>query len=713
MKLVEKLQIGLRAKLPIVLQSEAAECGLACLLMVARHHGFQGDLGGLRRRYGMSLKGATLKDLIRVADRLGFSARPLRLELDELERLHTPCILHWDLNHFVVLAGVTPTHAVIHDPAIGVRKLKVEDVSRHFTGVALELSPTSSLEPATSPPRIRISQHLGHLKGLRGALGHVLALALAIEVLAMLSPMYLGWVVDQGLVSGDRDLLLVLALGFFLLLLLQTTISALRSWVLMGLNAKLKVGSRGNLFGHLLTLPASFFETRHLGDVMSRFSSQDTILQAITGDLVEAMLDGLMTVITLAVMLFLAPGLATIVVVVAAIYGVLRWASYGPLRNASSEAIIWAARRDSHFLETLRGVRTVKLFNSEADRRLQWLNLQVETINRQIETDKIRIAFKSANRFLLGALKIGVIWLGALKVLDGGFSVGLLFAFLAYMDQFVGRVSEVIDKTADLTLLRLHGERLADIALTPPESDSAPRMGAKLAPGPLSVELRNVSFRYSEHEPWVLRNVSFEILAGESVAIVGPSGGGKTTMFKLIAGFLQPNEGEILVNGAPLARYGVEQFRARVGVVMQDDQLFTGSIAENISFFAERADDELIERCAKLAAVHDDIVAMPMGYGSLIGDMGTVLSGGQKQRVLIARALYRRPSLLLLDEATSHLDVDRERTVNATMRALSVTRIVIAHRPETIRASDRVIELENPATHLNAARRNLRTVRFN
>jgi ATP-binding cassette subfamily B protein RaxB len=302
--------------------------------------------------------------------------------------------------------------------------------------------------------------------------------------------------------------------------------------------------------------------------------------------------------------------------------------------------------------------------------------------------------FRAANQLLLGALAILVVWRGAEQVLANSFSVGMLIAFIAYKDQFLRRVSDMINKLVDLNMLRLHAERLADIALTTPEPRGQladPRHDRRR---PVAIDVRNLSFRYSSNDPWVLDDLSFRVLAGESVAIAGASGGGKTTLLKLLAGLLQPTAGEIYIDGEPLRRFGVERYRAMIGVVMQDDQLFAGSIADNISFFSGSPDQERIERCARMAAVHDDIVAMPMGYGTLIGDMGTVLSGGQKQRVLIARALYREPCLLLLDEATSHLDVEREQAVNDAIRSARVTRIIIAHRPETIRASDRVIVLK-------------------
>jgi ATP-binding cassette, subfamily B, bacterial CvaB/MchF/RaxB len=401
----------------------------------------------------------------------------------------------------------------------------------------------------------------------------------------------------------------------------------------------------------------------------------------------------LMTSITLIIMFVFAPELALLVVFGAILYGLLRWISYTPLRQASAEAIIWAAKRDSHFLESLRGIKTIKLFNAQDDRRAHWLNLMVETVNRQLTTQKLQLLFRTSNSLLMGFLSILVIWLGAQRVLENTFSIGLLLAFIAYKDQFLRRVTEIINKAVDLQMLRLHAERLADIALTAPE----PRDGWVGPLGerpPAAIEVRNLCFRYSEIDPWILDNVNFRIEPGEAVAIVGPSGCGKTTLLKLLAGLLQPNHGNISIDGKSLSRLGIETYRAMLGVVMQDDQLFAGSIADNIAFFSERFDPERIEACAKLAAVHDDITAMPMAYGTLIGDMGTVLSGGQKQRVLIARALYRQPSILLLDEATSHLDVDREKAVNSAISATQVTRIIIAHRPETIRSADRVIRLD-------------------
>ncbi len=692
MNFLGNLKFGLRQQVPMVLQTEAAECGLACLAMVAAYHHAGVDLAEMRRRFGVSLKGSRLSDLTKVADRLDLATRPLRLELDELGQLQTPCILHWDLNHFVVLVAVRGSHVIVNDPALGQRRLSMQQVSNHFSGVALELSPTHRFKPLAAPPRLKLSEVVGRVIGFKRSLAQLFALALAIEMFALLQPFFLQLVVDNALVSADRDLLLTLALGFGLLMLVQLSFTTMRGWVLMVLSATLKLQGRSNLFSHLQTLSASFFESRQLGDIVSRFGSMEVIQQALTTDLIEALLDGLMAGITLVIMFVLSPKITMVVIAATLIYGAIRWALYTPLRDASMETIVWAARRDTHFLESVRAVRTIKLLGGQDVRRAHWLNLLVETINRDLTTQKLRLGFRVANGLLQGTLTIIVVWMAALLVLENVFSVGMMLAFIAYKSQFSGRISALIDTGVDLRMLRLHSERLADIVLTPPEESRALRDPAEIQP---SISVVKLSFRYGEGDPWVLRDIDIDIEAGESVAIVGPSGCGKTTLLKILSSLIPPTTGEVRVGGEPMSHVGLDAYRSIIGVVLQDDQLLAGSIADNICFFAPQPDRGLIEQCARLAAIHDEIVAMPMGYESLVGDMGSSVSGGQKQRILLARALYRRPKILLLDEATSHLDVALEKAVNRAVGNTKITRIVVAHRPETIRSAKRVITLRD------------------
>lgn len=692
MSFLDNLSFGFGRKLPLILQTEAAECGLACLAMVAGYHGFRTDIASMRRLFMVSIKGTTLGHLIAMANGMQMATRPVKLDMEDMAQLRMPCILHWNFNHFVVLKEVGGKGITIHDPAFGIRKLSWSEVSDSFTGVALELWPNPGFKPVTFKQRLKLRELMGHVTGLYRSFAQVIVLALSLEVFALVSPFFLQWVIDNVIVTADRDLLTTLALGFGLLMLMQQGVGTLRAWVIMYMATTLNVQWRANVFTHLVSLPVQYFEKRHIGDVVSRFSSVDIIQRTLTTTFVEALLDGVMTILTLVMMFIYSPTLAWVAVAAMALYGIGRWAWYRPLRNATEEQIIHAAKQQTHFLETIRGVKTIKLFQRQDERRSTWLTLLVDQINADLRTQKLHVLYRLMNGILFGLERIIIIWLGASLILDGEFTVGVLMAFIAYKDQFDGRVSALIDKIVEVKMLRLQGERLADIVLAEPEETRRQAGLAETALEP-SIDIVDLHYRYADGEPWVLDGVNLSIKAGESVAIVGPSGCGKTTLINAMLGIRPPNAGDILIGGVSVNQIGIDTLRSMVGTVMQDDSLFAGSISDNISFFDHKADPAWIEECAKMAAIHEEIMAMPMAYNTLIGDMGTALSGGQKQRILLARALYKRPSILFLDEATSHLDIAREAMVNEAIHALKVTRVIVAHRPETIASADRVIEL--------------------
>ncbi|WP_245478870.1 peptidase domain-containing ABC transporter [Rubrivivax rivuli] len=678
-------------RVPVVLQSEAAECGLACLAMVAGAHGLDTDLPTLRRRFSLSLKGVTLAEMVRMAHVLQLNTRALRAEPAELAQVQLPCVLHWDLNHFVVLVALQREEAVIHDPARGLLRLKLAELSRHFSGVLLELLPAAGFQPARERQHVSLRQLLGPVRGLKRSLLQIFMLAFALEAFVLLSPFFMQWVVDGALVSADRDLVLTLGIGFGLLVLVQAATAAARSWAVLALSASLNLQWLVNVFAHLLRLPVAWFEKRHAGDIWSRFGAVQHIQRTLTTSFIEAVLDGLLVLLTLVMMLLYSPLLTAVVLGAVAGYGLLRWVFFGPLRRASEEALVFEARQSSHFLESLRGVLAIKLFNAQGERQSRFASLVVETMNAQLTVRKLELVFTVLHRLLFGLERVAVVWLGALLVIDQRLSLGMLFAFVAYKETFAARVSALVDKAVDLKMLRLQGERLADIVLTAPELEAEAPEAQRPLDG--SLELRDLRFAYADGEPEVLRGVNLRIEPGESVAIVGPSGCGKTTLLKLMLGVHAPTAGQVLVGGVPLGRAGLHAWREHVGVVMQDEPLFSGSLLDNISFFSPEPDAAWAQECARLACVHDEIAAMPMGYHTLIGDMGAALSGGQKQRLLLARALYKRPKILLLDEATSSLDVERERAVNQAIRHLALTRVIVAHRPETIQSAGRVVAL--------------------
>lgn len=679
-------------RLPVLLQSEVAECGIACLAMVASYWGHATDVSELRRRFSISLKGSTLGGLIGMARDLRLKGRPVKLELADLHRIPLPCILHWDMRHFVVLESVRNGFVVIHDPAVGRRRLALTEVTKHFTGVALELVPGPDFEARTDGKGVAWRSLTGRIVGLRRGLAQMLLLALCLQATTLVLPFYLQGVVDHAIAEGDRHLVIALGEGFLMLCLVQAALSAARSWVTTTLSTSLNYQWLGNAFAHLLSLPLPYFEKRHIGDIVSRFGSIQAIQHSLTTQFVEGVVDGMLVIGTLLAMLSYGASLAVPAGAAIIVYASLRFALIGRIRDAAAEQMVRTAKQQTIFLESARGVQAIRLFGRTDERRVRWTNALADQFNAELRAARFMVASQTARGLLFGAERIVVVWIAAMAVLDGRLTVGMLFAYLGYQDQFVERLASLVDKFCEFPMLRLHGERLADIVCTEAEASGLATESPDLPDAP-QIELRGVSYRYADEEPFILRDIDLIIPAGQCIALVGASGCGKTTLIKLLLGLLRPTSGQILVGDVPIEQLGLARHRRILGAVLQDDQLFSGSIAENISFFDSGADRSRIECCARSAAIDREIAAWPMGYDTLVGDLGMGVSGGQKQRILLARALYKRPLILILDEATSQLDVANEQRVNAAVRQMVLTRVMAAHRPETIALAQRVVVL--------------------
>lgn len=688
-----------KPRLPLVRQSEAAECGLACLAMIAGFHGHRTTLSHLRRRFPVSMRGLDLGQIIAMAGDMGLAARPLRAEIDELPAIRLPAMLHWDLNHFVVLRQVRRTwqglRFVIHDPARGVIVLDRAAISNHWTGVALELTKATDFEPADHKIRLRLSRLGLNLMGFRSALVQALALSLLLQIFTFLAPFYLQLAIDKAVPAFDTSFLAALALGFAGLAAIGLVTRAVRELILLKISSAMGFSMVADLFRHMLRLPLGFFERRHTGDILSRFESTEPINRLISHGLVASMIDALMALLTLGLMYFYSPLLATLAVTALVIFAALRIASFHHLRRINTDAIAAKAEESSTMIETIRGMATIKLFGREQDRLRLWQNRRADAINAELRFARIAVWFEVVREGLTRFENILFVFFAVSMVIAGQFTIGMIFAFQAYKTQFLDAGLRFVDMVFELRMLDSQVDRIADIALEPPEPARG-RSGRTGKPKPRGgITLEGVRFAYGGDDPEILRGVDLAVAPGDSIAITGPSGGGKSTLAKLLLGFYAPTAGRILIDGEPLLQLGVDNLRRQIGAVRQDDVLYAGSIAENIAFFDPHMDVDFMMRCAAIACVHADIAALPMGYDSLVGDMGSSLSGGQKQRIFLARALYKRPCILLLDEGTANLDAACEAAVNANLARLAMTRIVIAHRPETIRSARRVLRLED------------------
>jgi ATP-binding cassette, subfamily B, bacterial CvaB/MchF/RaxB len=676
----------------LLYQSEAAECGLACIAMVANHHGHQLDITTLRNRYSVSLKGATLQQLMQLSIQLGLTPRALKLDLADLKNLRTPCILHWDMNHFVVLKKVHRNGITILDPAMGERRLPLDDVDKAFTGIALELTPGTEFKQVDERVRLGLTAFWTKVQGLLPSLARLFVLSLLLQLFVLAAPYYTQLVVDEVLISQDEPLLLVLALGFGLIMLLQVITQTLRGWVVLHLGSVMSVQMAANLMRHLLHLPLSFFEKRHIGDVVSRFGSLNSVRELLTNSLVEGVIDGIMAVTVLLMMYLYSPMLSLVVAIAVLIYALLRWALYRPLHQLTEASIVASAKEQSNFMETVRGMQSIKLFGQQSQRLNIWQNRFADAVNQNYRLGKWHISYSTINQLLFGVENVLVVYLAAQAVMSGGFSVGMLFAFMAYKNQFTNRTAALIDKLVEIKMTRLHLDRLADIALTEKEDEGIAADGRELSG---QLRLTNISFRYASNDPLLFNSLNLEVVAGENLAIIGPSGTGKTSLMKIMLGLLPAESGKVEVDSIDIRHLGLRHYRSQIAAVMQDDQLMSGTLAENISFFDSQMNMQQVVACAQLAGIDQDISAMQMGYNALVGDMGSALSGGQKQRLLLARALYRKPKILFMDEATSHLDLQLEHYVNQAIKQLNITRITIAHRPETIVNAERILQFHN------------------
>jgi len=508
--------IRLRAKTPVILQTEMTECGLACLAMVSRYHGHDVDLNSLREKYLLSMRGTSLKQIIKIAGTLTLSPRALKVDLDQLHKLALPAILHWDLNHFVVLTQVRKDRVEIIDPGIGRRTLALSKVSDHFTGIALELTPAADFKPVTDRIRPKLSDLWSSLVGAKRAVAQVFVLSLALLGTLLIAPFLFQLIVDAVLPSpgqpgGDRGLLIALAVGFGGLAVMRAVVEAARGYTIVTFGAQLSKQMVGNIFRHLVRLPVRYFERRHVGDIISRMNSTQPIQEALSQSVVSVLIDGVMAALMLVIMLLFSPLLALIVIGTTALLVLATLFIYPRLRATQEEAIYARALENSHVIESIRASTTVKLFGREAEREASWANLFTDFINADVGHQRWQVAQTFAQTLLIGLQVVAVV-VAAAWMMTGegsGFTVGMLVAFLIYRQYFSDAVVQLVTKGNEFRLLSLHLDRLADIVHAAPDGDA----GGYAPLGKIEgrVTLDGVTFAYSPEDPVVITDMSLDI----------------------------------------------------------------------------------------------------------------------------------------------------------------------------------------------------------
>lgn len=718
--MVNLTSLSSKKKVPVLLQAEAAECGLLCINMIAQYYGDNRDITHLRQQVSVSLRGATLMDVMNIAAKLNFQCRALKVELSELKQLPCPAILHWDMQHFVVLTKVTKHAITVNDPALGKRTLPLAEAGQHVTGIALEVLPNDTFKPSCAPAALSLRDFFSNAVGVKRNLFTLLTLSALIQLFSLAAPYYMQTVVDDVLIQNNHALLKALALGFCLLLVIEIATNIVRRLLILTVSTRLQLQLSASVFNHLLSLPLDYFAKRHVGDVVSRFGSLSSIREFLTTGLVAALLDGVMTLVTLAVMFVYSVELTLTVLMIMAIYLAIRLGLVPLMRRLTSERIGLAANEQSHFMESVRGMLPIRVYQQETKRQSQWQNKLVSTLNKDLSLGKVSIGNDAVNQLLFGIENLLVIYIAASLVMDNTLTVGMMLAFIAYKGRFSSALDNVINSVIELRMLDVHFSRIGDILLTPIEQKntlSKPTPGANVSTKAdrcqqAHLVAHGLTYRYGENCDPVISDIELTVTRGEFIAIVGASGNGKSTLLKCLMGLYQPSAGKVAHYSLNPHSQGIQKPPV-VASVLQEDVCLSGSITDNISCFDEVVDHERLVRVAQMACIHHEILAMPMQYHTLVGDMGSSLSGGQKQRLLLARALYQQPDILFLDEASSHLDLDNERHINHHLKALNITRIMVAHRPQSIAQADTVYRLSdgrltpyiypsNPATPLNS-----------
>ncbi len=697
-----KLGFSWRKKITLVMQAEASECGIACLTMISNFYGNAVLLRQLRSAMPASQQGLNLQHIIEYAASIDLSSRALKLELNELCELQLPAILHWNFSHFVVLTKVTAKHIYISDPAIGERKLTFAAASKCFTGIALELTPNHTFVKTKTSSTLSLWDFAKPIKGVKRQILLLIGLSVLIQLFALASPFYMQTVIDKVVLTSSASLLSVLAMGFALLLIIETFTEWLREIVILRFSNLFNLHVSSSVLSHLLRLPLDYFQRRHMGDIVSRFGSLQPVREILTKGLVTALIDGLLSIVTLIVLLMYSVKLTLIVVAIVLVYSLARWLLFYPVKQLNQQILESDAQQQTFFMQSIRAARTIKLANTGASTQAKWLNYFIDNTNQRIRLGQWNIGFSSVNKLLFGAENLIVVYVAAGLVMQNEFSIGMLFAFVSYKTRFVGASANLIEQWIEYKILNVHLARLEDIVHHPTENNDRDLLLDNHAQHKLltsrthtqlgaNLDIKDLGFRYHSNQAFLFEQLTLNIEAGDFIAIVGPSGCGKTSLLLCLLGLTSPSQGNIVFNGARFSPQTRQQ--QKIAAVMQDDQLLSGSVLDNISQFAEQIDINKAVHVAKLACVDADIMAMTMQYQTLIGDMGDSLSGGQKQRILLARALYQQPDLLVLDEATSHLDVHTEAQVCANLNTLNSTIIMVAHRPQTIATAKKVYAL--------------------
>jgi ATP-binding cassette, subfamily B, bacterial len=678
-------------RVPFIPQLEAADCGAAALAMALAFHGRRVPLSELHDLTGTGRQGVTAAGIVEAARHNGLRARGVQVDLSDLDVLPAGSVLHWELSHFVVFERLRRNTVELVDPAAGRCRIPLTRFGKLFSGVAIIFEEDDGFAARGRPPT-RVWRHVRHLLSERASLRRVIAGSLLLRLFALAVPLLTALLVNRVLGDGDKHMLAVLAAAMVVIVAYNIAATYLRGQLLLRLRTQLDVSMSVGFLEHLVDLPYSFFLKRTAGDLMLRLRSNAVVRELLTTGAISALLDGCLAGVYLVLVVVLSPPLGLLVAGLGALEVLVLLLARRRNQFLMAESLQAEAKTEAYAYQMLAGIETLKSAGAEQRAIEHWSNLFIDEINVALRRGRLGALIDAASAGLRLGSPLAVLVVGSTLVINGRLALGTMLALAALATGFLEPLATLVTTGLQLQLLGSYVDRINDVLDTPSER----AVGARRAPAPVEGRIRaeEVSFRYGTLAPLVVDGVTLDIAPGQKIGIVGRSGSGKSTFGRLLLGLYPPASGRVLHDGVDLVELDPRAVRARLGVVTQDASLFGMSIRENIALADPTAPLEQVMEAARIACIHDDILAMGLGYDTPLIDRGASLSGGQRQRIALARALVHQPRILFLDEATSALDTLTEAEVYANLARLSATEIVIAHRLGTVRDADLIVVLD-------------------
>lgn len=682
-----------RRRVPVILQMSSVECGVACLAMILSYHGRNTGIAEIRDYCHAGRDGLSAYAIVSAARHYGLRVRPITLRDESFRYVTLPAIIHWEFNHYLVVERWHPRHIDVVDPASGRRRLSPQEFDAGFTGIVMMFEPGESFVQRKSAHRLTLRSYMARYSLIAPrALLQIFLASLLLQVIGLGAPILTKVLIDQIIPMRLQSVMTILALGMLILTFSQTVIIQLRGSLLIYLQGRVDMQMMLGFVERLLSLPLSFFLQRSSGDMLTRLSSNIVLRDTLNSQLISVILDSCFLVMYLLILLWQAPLFGGLVLVIGFLQVVLLLIVKRPVHDLASRELLTQGLSQGYMAEMLNGITTLKASGAEQRAFHHWSNLFFDQLNASIKRSFLSTLVDTVLSTLRALAPLLLLWIGTMKVMGGEMQVGTMFALNTLAASFLTPLSSLVSSGQRLQLVRSHLERIADVVEAEPEQQiQSVRQAPRLSGG---VFLNHVSFRYDEQTPDVLKDITLHVQPGQKIAIVGRTGSGKSTLGKMLLGLHVPTEGDVIYDGIPLRTMDFQSVRAQFGVVMQDAMVFSGTIRQNIAFNDPEMDLERVVHAARLAALHEDIIRMPMGYETYVSEHGSALSGGQRQRLALARAVAHLPVILLLDEATSSLDVMTEQTVENNLKTLSCTQIIIAHRLSTIRHADLILVLD-------------------